>query len=476
MCQENHKIHISNLKNHELINNHRVVLIKGYVSNVCDSREILVVTKTNTKYGVSLQKYRNTNRSLNFKLLIRLQKNCVNHISVRYCSAPLAEIELVHRSLDPVYVVQPIYIVCQSHDGCFQSDGEQENTASVACAKIDVGLQLIQCLVAEKLVESGFGRKTFSIKSKCQIFDSRLSVAEAHSLSEFELWTHFGREILASPFGVDLKVKFVAFLGCTQFEGVADNDYSYKNIKSKTKGGVALGGGGLALFGSGCLYTWPNTVADAITCFENTRSVDITKVLDDSNYRRTYGSCFATTLGSVTHEIGHTFDLGHSEHGIMGDGFDYINRVFTVEHKTDYLPKRTSLSASTPTVAAPRFTKVKPPGEFLSKYQEQKNNDVTYFSENCSIILNFNKWLNNYATAECSQLHFDRTSHTVTSVSGYIKLIEIREPDKELVIKYWKFIDKSIAVFTLPSEQSVKLAGHVIFAIDDQGNTVKEVM
>jgi hypothetical protein len=50
--------------------------------------------------------------------------------------------------------------------------------------------------------------------------------------------------------------------------------------------------------------------------------------MDDSNYRGTHGGCLATTLGSVLHELGHTFDLGHTQTGIMGRGFDYIDRVF----------------------------------------------------------------------------------------------------------------------------------------------------
>lgn len=47
-------------------------------------------------------------------------------------------------------------------------------------------------------------------------------------------------------------------------------------------------------------------------------------------YRRTYGACFSTTLGSVLHELYHTFNLGHTKEGIMGRGFDDIYKVFTV--------------------------------------------------------------------------------------------------------------------------------------------------
>ena len=39
--------------------------------------------------------------------------------------------------------------------------------------------------------------------------------------------------------------------------------------------------------------------------------------MDDSGYRGHIGGCVATTLGSVLHELGHAFDLGHTQHGIM---------------------------------------------------------------------------------------------------------------------------------------------------------------
>jgi hypothetical protein len=51
--------------------------------------------------------------------------------------------------------------------------------------------------------------------------------------------------------------------------------------------------------------------------------------------RGTYGGCFATTLGAVCHELGHTFDLGHTQDGIMGRGFDNVNLVFTVQRCED---------------------------------------------------------------------------------------------------------------------------------------------
>lgn len=78
--------------------------------------------------------------------------------------------------------------------------------------------------------------------------------------------------------------------------------------------------------------------------------------MDDSNYRGTHGGCLATTLGSVLHELGHTFDLGHTRDGIMGRGFDYIDRVFVGaagidsnrNHPVRREPQHTTIALSRP--------------------------------------------------------------------------------------------------------------------------------
>lgn len=85
-------------------------------------------------------------------------------------------------------------------------------------------------------------------------------------------------------------------------------------------------------------------------------------------FRGTKGACFSTTLGSVLHELCHTFDLGHTKDGIMGRGFDNINRVFSVEGcepllKTFCLETRNRNSLF----------------------------DDTYFTESCAAILLFHR-------------------------------------------------------------------------------------
>ena len=44
------------------------------------------------------------------------------------------------------------------------------------------------------------------------------------------------------------------------------------------------------------------------------------------------GGCYATSLGATLHEMGHVFDLVHSDRGIMARGFEDIDLFFTLEN------------------------------------------------------------------------------------------------------------------------------------------------
>lgn len=81
--------------------------------------------------------------------------------------------------------------------------------------------------------------------------------------------------------------KFLAFLSCTQYHGEGYNSgmECHEDLIRLTEGYIALGGGGLALFGTGCLYTWPEFFDDIIPRFEDSTLVDKSQFLDDSCYR-----------------------------------------------------------------------------------------------------------------------------------------------------------------------------------------------
>lgn len=454
-CTVPHVIELTNLKNSSTIT-HELVLIKGKISKPCAFHNQIKLKSSSNSNEVRVS-------SINgeFKILYDFNSSSevIEEFRITYCTASI-KFKCHYRPQENPYKVQPLYIICRGHDGSFNSSATAKydnsaNSASEACAIIDLNIKLLQCLYAEKLNEAGFGRKTFVLKSKCQIFESNLDVEEALTLSQEDLWNKFAYEVINSELGIDPKIKFVAFIGCTKYEPITDGDFSYENIKRHMKANAALGGGGLALFGSGFFYTWPSRFEDIIKCFENNEKVDLEKFADDSNYRRTFAGVYATSLGAVCHEIGHIFDLGHTTDGVMGNGFDYLNRVFTIDKLTENLPERIIGAQKQTTEAPVRFTKIKrEQNRFLEKYHEQKSGgDSFYFTRNCAIILAYNRWLRNCNSEQHlakARITLDKSSFTVMT-SCPLKLIEIRCSADSLVVDYFEFSEeKAVHEFVLP--------------------------
>ncbi|CAD7090204.1 unnamed protein product [Hermetia illucens] len=465
-CGLHHEVFTANLKNDEIIG-HQVVVIRGTVTGgICDAgRGEVLDTETGIRRDFQLTK------GNVFKVLWSLRAG-TNRIRINYCTATV-NFNLIYHETANQYRVQPLYIVCQGHDGHFNEESGKSNSPEEACKKIVLGLKLVQCLYAEKLLEHDQSRKTFTLIENCHIFRSKLSAEAAKKLDENALWNEFARELLNSEFGEDEKLKFVAFIGCTEYEEIADGDYSYENIKRHTKAQANLGGGGLALFGSGYLYCWPSEFDDILPYFENSKRIDLKNFLDDSNYRRTYGGCYATTIGAVCHELGHIFDLGHTEEGIMGNGFDYVNLVFTSKHLTEDLPNRIIDSTNQ---KDRRLTAIKRPGKFLQKYHEQKTGDSTFFTRNCAIILSLHRWINpeNSLYSETDTIELSEYPLSVSCTSSHLRLIEIRDKQSNLVVDYQELGVSSAAAGEL---RSVNLSNrldpsrHSLFVITSNGSS-----
>lgn len=227
--------------------------------------------------------------------------------------------------------VTPVYVICAGHDGYFQGPQEEDRSPESAATRIGLGARLLQALTAEKLKEAGHGRKTFQLERdldgpECLVMYSMLDLDRARAMNQRELWELIARELMTGPLASKDR-KYLAFLSCTRYQG-APSPRTHEDTLARTQGHAALGGGGLALFGSACLHTWPTGMAEILPRLLDVTLVDTQHLMDDSNYRGTHAGCLATTLGSVLHELGHTFDLGHTREGIMGRGFDYVDRVF----------------------------------------------------------------------------------------------------------------------------------------------------
>lgn len=469
-CLHNsHKIIISNVNNSEKLIC-PLYLLKGTIQNPCTDNKILIHSQNAIEYSCSFCP--NTGK---FKAVVGDLVVGENHLAITYCSA-VTNLTLTYEPPHNVtYTVKVLYIVCKNHDGHFQSPST-ENDVNDACARLTVGVKLIQSLYGDKLLEQGFERKTFQLSAGCVPFYSRLPVDDAKQMDENSLWNYFAREVIAEENQTLEKRKFIGFIGCTEYRGILDGNYTHENVKSKTVANAALGGGDFALFGTGCLYTWPQSIPYVMKCFESTEPIDLKNFLDDSNSRKTFGGCFATTLGSVCHEIGHIFDLGHSQNGIMGSGFDFVNRVFTVINQTEDLPNRmtTSTAPSNQNIPHdPRLTKLKSTNKFLNLFHYQKGKDLTYFERNSAITLAYHKWFNQHSDNSPGDIQCTRNGkrRVIDSKKFPLRLVEFRTKDNALMIGNYQFLDEFVCQFTIPD--SIVEGSCVVFVIDDVGNIFK---
>jgi len=123
---------------------------------------------------------------------------------------------------------------------------------------------------------------------------------------------------------------------------------------------TALGGGAVALFGGGNLFTWPSRLADVQAAFLDDRRIDTKRFFSDSVGRHTFWAAASTTIGAALHELGHTMGLPHTRHphDIMTRGIDRLNRVFTfvepphARRRTPYEFKDGEVALWAPTSAA----------------------------------------------------------------------------------------------------------------------------
>ncbi|XP_061386081.1 uncharacterized protein LOC133320992 [Musca vetustissima] len=438
-----HTIKLLNLQDNETIP-HRFLLIKGAVEGrkcYADEQIALFLDDKQQKQQQLSANY----DSRKFKYLLDLGEveQCIHKIRLEYCSAKL-ELSINYKQKQSVYGIQPLIIIAQDED-----EEEDEHKVTKYQEIIDMNLFLVQLVYAEKLNELSKGRLCFNFKNRCRMFKSCLSKKEIWTLKEHDLWSSLAKEILQTDWGRESTIKFVAFIACSKYLGdevQKSKDFSYENIRKHMLGHVACGAGGLALFSSSYFYAWPQKFDSILSCFNDKKKIDLSQEPDDSNYRKTYGGVYASSLGAVCHEIGHIFDLGHDLEGVMGSNFDYINHVFVVHETTEHLPRR--IVMQTPETQMPkqqRFTQIKktPAQGFLNSYREQKENDLFYFSANSAIILSHHPWL------RCEDQHdqhdfmldFSKEDFVVKSSNYALKLIEIRTNSNSL-IKHWFDLQK----------------------------------
>lgn len=438
-----------------------IALVKGTISN------------HNHRYGVSNIVISNENGDFNgnslvtndghFKIIIKLEpgENC---LTFNYCC--VSKRIRLHYNLrrNPNYQLRVYYVICQNHDGNFQTIRNTSNSVQIACEKIDLMIQMVQCFYAEMLIQNGYKRKSFDF-IQCEPFQSKLTIDEARQWSAYELWQYHAKEFVCQePDDDHNNYKYIGILASTIY------------TNGELKGNSAMGIGDVALFGSGTMYSWPSKFDQILQRFHDETLV-AAQLLDDSNGRRTICGCYTTALGSICHEIGHIFDLGHCD-GIMGNDIDYVNRLFVYERfPRRNLPSRVESNCclnqnqnQNQSNIDRRLTSVKKTNTILLKYHSQRNNDVNFLTENCAVLINNHKWFNQFESIDWD-IRFNNEFKLIYSMLPLI-LIEFRTKANGLCRDYHRFDEtRNETKFTIPFDKIGK--NYDIVALDQNGNIKK---
>ncbi len=246
-----------------------------------------------------------------------------NRLVIR-CGAAETKLTLTYRPATSEFVVRVFYWTDSAGSTRFQTPDANDRLNWQG--KLDTAMKLLQCFTAERLNDIGMGRRTFNLefdeagRVKVHLLRGSATAAEYHKMSGDELYAAASAEIqrqYPSRAAKDLVIPAFTWFDANTGRALAH---------------TALGGGDLALFGGGDLFTWPDCLAGAQAAFMDARRVDPAKFFSDSAGRDTYWACASTTMGAALHELGHTFDLPHSTdpQDIMTRGHDRLNRFFTL--------------------------------------------------------------------------------------------------------------------------------------------------
>ncbi len=324
----------------------------------------------------------------NFKVLTELVGGS-NKLIIRAGRGELG-LTLNYKPQTNPYVVRVFYLTDKTGNTEYQSP--IDNDLQDYRGKLDTAMKLMQTFNAERMNDMDFGRVTFNLEFDAdgRVVVHKLRAEEGaehyHRMDGLKLWSYTGRLIsrkLPHPKAKDLVIP--AF---TRFDPNTGKAYAH----------TALGGGTLALFGGGNLFTWPSSLSDAQNAFMDTRIIDTKKFFSDSVGRHTFWATASTTIGAALHELGHTFELPHSRHNqdIMTRGFDRFNRVFTL---------------------------IEPPHAGRKESYEFKESEIAFWAGPSAAWLKFNRWFaldeKDFSERNLTTITMERDSGNIVVTSAH---------------------------------------------------------
>ncbi|ODN05985.1 hypothetical protein Ocin01_00722, partial [Orchesella cincta] len=358
---------------------------------------------------------------------------------------------------------------------------ESEDEAFAISQKLKLGLSLVQTLFAEKLYENGFGRRSFRLKDQTPYFEDfevSLSTEEILQLSTSDLWEYIAKEIRGRDKVWNKRCKYVAFVS-HPWKIHYEHLHPHSHDDGSSTGKMALGGGGLAVIGTSFLPVWPDSVEKILDTIFSEKKLWNAE-LDNCAARfgavdRTEGSLYAASVGSVLHEMGHIFDLGHTDAGLMGSQFNRIDTCLSPV--LSYPPVCELFRSKLGSDVCPMRPKIGlPTNGCLSE-------DLLSIGISCATLLYFHKWFqpNSSNDSGDSEANIVLSKNKVVSKHSTLVTLQVRDTEDERLLKSWTFIEKtsredSDTVALSPLKEFTLAKNHIPIPVCEGGDTNKALV
>jgi hypothetical protein len=262
-----------------------------------------------------------------FKALTQLSpgENWVTLEATRDGRPTYTHLELDYQPQTNPRKVRLVYAIASDGDGRFDAPFGEPNDLASAKRRLIFSGRLMQSMMADRMRQANLGQHTFELvrdpshTPEVHVWRTSASTAQWHAMDGLQMWSWIWGHMNELPSCTDCKTIIV--LGMTRYDAANNRALAH----------TALGGGGVALFGSGTLHTFAEDLDQLVDRLEDTRDVTTLQppLFDDSGFRKTMWANYATGLGAILHELAHAFDLPHAVDTleIVNRGFDHVNRL-----------------------------------------------------------------------------------------------------------------------------------------------------
>lgn len=230
------------------------------------------------------------------------------------------------------------------------------NGLETAVRKFRMAAYLWQAFTAEQMWRNKLGRRAFrfeeewttgsanhrdrengTMRSEARIHIIRCdkTLAELRDLNKAQQYDQAtDKDALFGIASDAIKDYFNPLPGQKLYVSVLLLDAHWDSLTGTVAGHAALGGGDgdlqLAVFGSHCLQSYPNSFEEVVPAFTDCTPTDTNFVANDCNEAGSSWEACNIGIGAHMHETGHLFGCPHQDSGVMLRDYVVLNRTFVV--------------------------------------------------------------------------------------------------------------------------------------------------